>query len=223
MGGPPHLPYLGKYMPELAVMKDNRLLSEWPLDEKDIMIGRGPDCHIILEDSQVSWRHAKIVKAYGGYMVEDLGSTNGLTVNSRRVNKQMLKYGDVVKIGAHDLCFKMALGDAYKAPTEKTERVDAPSVGSTAATPKPGVGGARVRFLTGPESGVTKLIDSSSYMIGKGGDLATINRIGNTYTLKRVVGQATTVNDTPLTGDSRVLKNGDKIQVGKDELRFLSE
>lgn len=92
------------YMPKLVVTVEDKLLSEWPLDDRDVLIGRGPDCHVVVRDPLVSRHHAKISRAYGGYFVEDLESTNGVTVNGRRVRKQMLKYGDNVKIGTHDLC-----------------------------------------------------------------------------------------------------------------------
>ncbi len=109
-----------KIMPEIAVVKDDQILSKWPLDDKDIMIGRSPDCHISLNDSLMSWHHAKIIKGYGGYLIEDLKSTNGITINGNRVNKQMLKYGDTISIGNHTLCFNHSVKDKYSKLRERT-------------------------------------------------------------------------------------------------------
>ncbi len=55
-----------------------------PLGEV-VKIGRAADCQLILEDDYVSTRHAQIVRTDTGYVVEDLGSTNGSYVNNERV------------------------------------------------------------------------------------------------------------------------------------------
>lgn len=49
------------------------------------VIGRSPDCAILLEDDYVSTRHARIVNGDSGLYLEDLGSTNGTYVNGRRI------------------------------------------------------------------------------------------------------------------------------------------
>lgn len=207
-------------MPELTIMKNSRVLSEWTLDDREVTIGRGPDCHISLEDSLVSWHHAKIVKAYGGYMIEDLGSTNGMSINGRSISRQMLKYGDTIKIGIHDLCFKMAAGESRSVPSEKTVGVSSLGMGRSSAGTRSG--GAKLRLLTGPSAGISKTIENSPHNIGRmGGDLASITRIGDTYILRRLSGSSTSVNDNNVRDDSVHLKNNDKIQVGIEEFRFL--
>ena len=50
-----------------------------------IMIGRGADCQIILDDDYVSTRHARVIGARTAIYVEDLGSTNGTYVNGQRI------------------------------------------------------------------------------------------------------------------------------------------
>jgi FHA domain len=56
-----------------------------PLGET-VKIGRAADCQLILDDDYVSTRHAQIVRTDSGYVVEDLGSTNGTYVNNERIN-----------------------------------------------------------------------------------------------------------------------------------------
>lgn len=206
-------------MPKIAIMKDNEVLSELPLDNSEVVIGRGDDCHIILQDSLASWKHAKIVKAYGGYMVEDLNSTNGVTINSRRVTKQMLKIGDKIRIGSHDLCFNKGPGDKSAQP-EKTMLADA--AGASVATSQKPIR-TKLRFLTGPDSGLSQAI-TIPYSIDKAdGNSAIIIRKGDDYFLQRVSGKNINLNEQLVSSIGSQLKSGDKIQVGTDEMRFFIE
>ncbi len=51
-----------------------------------LKIGRSADCQLILDDDYVSTRHARIYRTTTGYMVEDLGSTNGTYLNQERLS-----------------------------------------------------------------------------------------------------------------------------------------
>ena len=65
-----------------------------------IMIGRGADCQLILDDDYVSTRHARVVGTPNGIYVEDLGSTNGTYVNGQRITAPTtITLADTVRIG----------------------------------------------------------------------------------------------------------------------------
>src|SRR5919106_2971964 len=56
-----------------------------PLDTAPLLIGRGSDAAIRLDDDYVSTRHARIANSGDQWFIEDLGSTNGTYVGSSRI------------------------------------------------------------------------------------------------------------------------------------------
>ncbi len=71
-----------------------------PLDKAPILIGRGSDAAIRLDDDYVSTRHARIAASGDQWFVEDLGSTNGTYVGSSRITQPTaLVLGTQVRIG----------------------------------------------------------------------------------------------------------------------------
>ena len=63
-------------------------------------IGRSANNGIVINDPEISRRHAQITPQGEGYVLEDLGSTNGSFVNGNRLNQPMaLKHGDSVAFG----------------------------------------------------------------------------------------------------------------------------
>jgi pSer/pThr/pTyr-binding forkhead associated (FHA) protein len=63
------------------------------------VIGRMPGCDVQLDDPSVSRRHARISKASNGWLVEDLGSTNGVVVNGASVEREYLRGGEDLELG----------------------------------------------------------------------------------------------------------------------------
>lgn len=64
-------------------------------------VGRAAGCQITLDDTYTSQLHARVFTKDGSWYVEDLGSTNGTYLNTKRVTAPLaLKRGDRIKIGA---------------------------------------------------------------------------------------------------------------------------
>jgi FHA domain len=78
----------------------------WVLTDGINTIGSGQDCDIRLESNFVSRHHAHLIRTRDGSILEDLNSTNGTYINSRRINKRALRGGDLVGIGKHRLRYR---------------------------------------------------------------------------------------------------------------------
>jgi hypothetical protein len=76
-----------------------------PLDKRSVVLGRSRDCDIRIEDPNVSRHHAEVRQEGATYWIVDLGSTNGLEVNGRRVKRAKLEDADRVMIGSTELVF----------------------------------------------------------------------------------------------------------------------
>ena len=74
--------------------------------EKPISIGRLPENDIVLEEMDVSRKHATISKLNDRYVLKDQGSRNGTFVNGQLVNAVGLNEGDVISIGNYLLTFQ---------------------------------------------------------------------------------------------------------------------
>ncbi|HUF84236.1 MAG TPA: DUF3662 and FHA domain-containing protein [Acidimicrobiia bacterium] len=77
-----------------------------PLGEEPAVIGRLPDCAITLNDARASRHHAEVRPHGDGFVVVDLGSMNGTTVNGVAVKQQELADGDVIGVGSTNIGFE---------------------------------------------------------------------------------------------------------------------
>ena len=64
-----------------------------------IVIGRATDCQIQTQDGLVSRRHARVSSDGNSFWVEDLGSANGVFIGAERIQRQLLRSGDVFRCG----------------------------------------------------------------------------------------------------------------------------
>jgi hypothetical protein len=72
------------------------------------IIGRSRDSDIVLDDSNVSRRHAEISPSGTSWLIQDLGSTNGVRVNGRQVDgPHPLESGDRIELGTVSIGFEV--------------------------------------------------------------------------------------------------------------------
>ena len=83
------------------------------LDSTSVVIGRLPESDIAIDSASVSSRHAQMIRIKGGYELHDLGSTNGIKLDGRRVATVSLRDGMSVELG--DVTFEFLLAPEERA------------------------------------------------------------------------------------------------------------
>jgi sigma-B regulation protein RsbU (phosphoserine phosphatase) len=87
-------------VPTLQIISGPLAGRVFKLDRELILIGRNPDCDIVLPPKSVSRKHCAVVRRSGGFELKDMGSTRGTFVDSRRLTQPMfLENGNVIHIG----------------------------------------------------------------------------------------------------------------------------
>jgi hypothetical protein len=72
-----------------------------------LLIGRSRECDLVIDDPNISRRHAELRHQDDGWTVVDLGSTNGVKVNGKRVQQAGLNAGDEVTLGVTKLIYEL--------------------------------------------------------------------------------------------------------------------
>lgn len=121
----------------LTVIKGFNKGEEFPLEQDEISIGRAEENTIRLNIAEVSRAHSALTKVEEGYMIRDLGSTNGTFVDKKEIGeKYLLKPGDTIMLG--DAIYMTYMAEADPEETLVTPRPDEPDPQQvTAVTPKP--------------------------------------------------------------------------------------
>jgi pSer/pThr/pTyr-binding forkhead associated (FHA) protein len=73
---------------------------EFILSGDRFSVGRDPQSDIIIDQREVSRRHAEIVRMASEYVLTDLKSANGVYINNLKLDRAVLSHGDVFQIGS---------------------------------------------------------------------------------------------------------------------------
>ena len=85
--------------PTLSLLNGTRMGFVYTLQGASAVIGRSPECEIVLEDDGISRRHAKLTMLPSSVEIEDLQSTNGVFVDGVRIaGKLRLSDGARVRV-----------------------------------------------------------------------------------------------------------------------------
>ncbi|HZW29263.1 MAG TPA: SpoIIE family protein phosphatase [Isosphaeraceae bacterium] len=93
-------------VPTLQVISGPLSGRLFTLDREVTVIGRNPECDLVLQPKSVSRKHAAIQRRNGGFLLKDIGSTRGTFVNGQRVTQPVvLQDGHTIQIGEVLLSF----------------------------------------------------------------------------------------------------------------------
>ena len=89
-----------------------------------VVLGRSKDASITIPDINLSRAHCSVLATPRGYMLEDLGSTNGTYLNGKRIRQELLREGDRIVIGEAEFEFR-----ARERFDDSETKTDTPVVG----------------------------------------------------------------------------------------------
>jgi hypothetical protein len=90
-------------MTKLVIFLDDKVLKEVVLNKDRITLGRRPHNDVVIDNLAVSGEHAVLLREGEGYVVQDLGSTNGSYINGKPIKRAGFAEGDSLDIGKYTL------------------------------------------------------------------------------------------------------------------------
>jgi pSer/pThr/pTyr-binding forkhead associated (FHA) protein len=85
---------------------------EVPIDRDRFVIGRGVEADLAVAEPTISRMHAAFEREGDGFILQDLGSTNGTRVNGQRETRALLRDGDEIELGRLQLRLLAPTNDA---------------------------------------------------------------------------------------------------------------
>jgi general secretion pathway protein A len=101
---PPHTG-TGHTVGRILLASEGKTVMERELKPGRLVIGRTADNDLQIDSKFISRHHCQIVTQADSCLIEDLNSTNGIYVQSKRVRRYNLNDGDVVQVGQHEIMY----------------------------------------------------------------------------------------------------------------------
>ena len=222
-------------MPRLVLSLDGVVLREVGLAKDRTTIGRRSHNDIVIDNLAVSGEHSVIYTSSGDVYLEDLGSTNGTTVNGQPIKKHLLQSGDTLEIGKYRLKFLAdgATGTEGEVDIDTSQPLRREFYGPGPATiqiRQPGANGedalvaASIKILTGANEGRELQLVKALTTIGRPGhQVAVITRRPTGYFIAHVEGEMfPSVNGVNLGSAAHPLKNSDVIELAGVRMEFVN-
>jgi pSer/pThr/pTyr-binding forkhead associated (FHA) protein len=220
---------------KIIILKEDKPIDQILVDQDKVVIGRRAECDIPIKDPAVSGNHAEIEFVGNGYILRDLGSTNGVHIKGRQIKEHALKNEDLITIGEHQLRVLITKSPPTKKrvarpPAPNVER-EVTEVRNKPVTPQVvGQAGARIdghlKFIKGGEPGALVELNEALTTIGTPGiQVAAISKRPQGHVIIHVDGGKDR-NKTPLVNSeaigfkSRKLEAGDLIEVADMQLEY---
>jgi hypothetical protein len=127
-------------MPKLTLLLGRRTMQAYDFKQMSIIVGRDEGADVLIDNPSVSRRHAEIRLTDDGWVVEDLGSSNGTYFQGQKISgAQALALGDEIGFGKFSIVFGKALGEGEVPVAKPSPMADpapprAPTMGGGAGT-----------------------------------------------------------------------------------------
>jgi pSer/pThr/pTyr-binding forkhead associated (FHA) protein len=116
-------------MPKLTLLLGRRTMQVYDFKQPSIIIGREDGADVLIDNPSVSRRHAEIRLGDDGWVVEDLGSSNGTFIGGTKIQgPQSLSLGDEIGFGKFSIVFGKALGEGEQPPPTPTAHPKQPTL-----------------------------------------------------------------------------------------------
>jgi hypothetical protein len=213
---------------KIIVLSDDKTVQEVLMEQDRMSIGRRAECDIAIKDAAVSGNHAEIEFVGNGYILRDLGSTNGVHVKGRQIKEHALKNEDLITIGEHQLRFIIPDNSAppKKAPPRAQSGDESRDVTEVRNVPVTNQTDGYLKFISGGEPGEVVLLEEALVTIGIPGiQVAAVSKRPQGHYIIHVDGgkdrnKTPIVNGEPLGFKSRKLEVGDLIEVADLQLEY---
>ena len=235
---------------KLILSLDGAVIGEYPLNAPRMTIGRKPHNDIVVNNLAVSGEHAAIVTIGHDSFLEDLNSTNGVSVNGAPVKKHVLQHNDVIEISKYRLKYLNdrpvpASSDEFErtmilrapqqvhAVPEKSgdtglfkampaEAVVVPVTPEVVKSSAPPVLLAAIQVLSGPNAGRELNLVKGLTTLGKPGvQVAVLTRRPQGFFITHVEGASyPSVNGHLLGGQPHPLQDHDLIELAGIKMEF---
>ena len=227
-------------MAKLVVILNGTMAGNHFIDKGRITIGRRSGNDIHLDDPGVSKEHAVIQTVGNDHIFEDLGSTNGSTMNGSRITRHILQNGDVIELGAYQIKYANIKANPEMdydrtmmihavdreigaVPQSAGRDASHPSVSTARSSLRAGFPLAEVRGIEGEFAGQKIELERPLKTFGTEGEqVAVIMRRPPGYFITHVEGSKTArVNGQAIGSQPHTLQDGDVIEVGREKLEFF--
>jgi pSer/pThr/pTyr-binding forkhead associated (FHA) protein len=222
-------------MSRLVLSLDGVVLREVNLSKDRTTVGRRSHNDVVIDNLAVSGEHAVIFQSGSDIYLEDLGSTNGTTVNGQPVKKHLLQPGDTVEIGKYrlryltdgsagaegeiDIDTSQPLRREFYGPGPATIQVRQPGAADNGQ-----VNAAVIKIMSGANAGRELALVKALTTIGRPGhQVAVITRRPTGYFIAHVEGEMfLTVNGANLGSAAHPLKDKDLIELAGVKMEFCN-
>ncbi len=223
-------------MPKLELSLDGVVLREVALSKERTTIGRRSHNDVVIDNLAVSGEHAVIFTSGADTYLEDLGSTNGTTINGQPIKKHRLQNGDVIEVGKYRLRYLAegaAPGGEVDIDTSQPLRREFYGPGpATIQVRLPGGGGvdepqgtsAVIKIMSGANAGRELALVKALTTVGRPGhQVAVITRRPTGYFIAHVEGEIfPSVNGVSLGSAAHPLKDKDVIELAGVKMEFVN-